>query len=72
MLSPGEGEEEVDRHRPAGELARLAQFSTQTARVEDPDRPQAAGLLDGGGEPVAIDPAAHPGLKQRQLETEPV
>ena len=72
MGMTSEGQQQVDSERPVARPAGRVDLFPQVAGSEDPDRSEAAGRRDGRGEFVPGQAAAHAGLNDRQLHSEPL
>ena len=70
--APGEGQQQVDRERPVGQLAGGAQLPFDRTGAVDGDRAEAAGLGNGRRQLVAAETAAHAGLDYRGSKAKPL
>ena len=66
----GEGQQQIDGERPPGQPPRRGELPLDCASAVDGDRPQAARLGHRGGQLVAAQPTAHPGLQDGHFDTE--
>jgi hypothetical protein len=70
LAPPHERLDQVDGDRPLSGGAGRPHLPRQRARRERPDRAESAGFGHGRRQPVAGQPAAHPGLHDRELDAE--
>jgi hypothetical protein len=69
---PRQGKKQVHGDRPVGEPPGRGDLGLELIGAEDPDRAESAGLGDGGGQLRSGEAAAHSGLHDRNLQSDPL